>query len=293
MPRCSAPADLLQPDGGQPLLRIVFAVAENEGGARQDLQIVRMAAVFRQLALDVAIEGLALLEGAVAGIDQVGLGGGEFPPRIGVAGLGDHRRPLRHGRQGGAARDVDMLRPDGKVPLGPDPACGLEELPRPLVALGKGQMVAPPEIGAGERPGRRHHVPARPAARQDVERRQLARQRIGLVEGGRQRADQPDMAGDGGQRGQDRQGVRAAGHVEIVEAALLLAHPQAFGQEDEVEPAALHRLGEVPERGEGDLAARRRIAPDGEIVHAGELRPEDDLLLRHDLLPVCGQAAVA
>lgn len=43
------------------------------------------------------------------------------------------------------------------------------------------------------------------------------------------------MIGDAGQRGQDRERVRAPDDVEVVDASLLLAQPQPLGEEQEVE----------------------------------------------------------
>ena len=86
------------------------------------------------------------------------------------------------------------------------------------------------------------------------------------------------MGGDRGERGEHGQAVGPADGVEIVDLAALLAQPEAFGEEEEVELAPLGGLREVDERVELDLAARARVVPDGGVVHAGEVRGEDDLL---------------
>ena len=72
--------------------------------------------------------------------------------------------------------------------------------------------------------------------------------------------------------------VGSADGVEVVDLAALLAQPQPLGEEEEVELAALGGLREVDERVELDLALRPRVAPHGGVVHAGEVRGEDDLL---------------
>ena len=92
--------------------------------------------------------------------------------------------------------------------------------------------------------------------------------------------------------------VGSADGVEVVDLAALLAQPQALGEEEEVELAALGRLREVDERVELDLAARPRVVPHGGVVHAGEVRGEDDLLQwfgahRDSLIGLCSIAVVA
>ena len=68
-----------------------------------------------------------------------------------------------------------------------------------------------------------------------VEGGKLPRHFIGLVEG---RADRPGEAKTLSNRrkgGQDREGVRAAHDVEVVDLPGVLSQPQALGQEQEVE----------------------------------------------------------
>ena len=79
-------------------------------------------------------------------------------------------------------------------------------------------------------------------------------------------------AGEHGER------VGPADDVEVEDPAAVLAQTQALGQEEEVELAPLGRAGQVHERREVDLAARRRIAPDRRVVDAGEVGGEVDLL---------------
>ena len=60
-------------------------------------------------------------------------------------------------------------------------------------------------------------------------------------------------------------------HVEVVDAAAVLAQPQPFGEEEEVEQPALGGAGEVHERVELDLAARRGIGPHRGVVDPGKV----------------------
>ena len=119
---------------------------------------------------------------------------------------------------------------------------------------------------------------AGPAAGEVVERGELAGHLVGLVERGVDRAGQPEPVGDGGERGQDGEGVGPADDVEVVDLAVLLAQPQPLGEEEEVELGALGGLREVRERAELDVAAGRRVAPHGGVVDAGEVGGEVDLL---------------
>jgi hypothetical protein len=92
------------------------------------------------------------------------------------------------------------------------------------------------------------------------------------------------MVGNRRQRGQDGKGVGASHHVEVVDLAVLLAQPQAFGQEQEVELGPLRGAGQVRERAELDVAAGPRVAPDRGVVHAREMGGEVDLLGHRELL---------
>ena len=75
-----------------------------------------------------------------------------------------------------------------------------------------------------------------------------------------------------GQRGQHGEGVGPADHVEVVDAAAVLAQPQALGEEEEVEQSTLGGAGQVHERVELDLAARLRIGPHRGVVDPGKVR---------------------
>ena len=59
-----------------------------------------------------------------------------------------------------------------------------------------------------------------------------------------------------------------------MDAAEVLAQPQPLGEEEEVEQALLGGVGQVPERGEVDLAAGVGLGPDRGVVHAREVRGE-------------------
>ena len=111
-----------------------------------------------------------------------------------------------------------------------------------------------------------------------VQRRELPGDLVRFVEGRVDGAGQAEAIGHRGQRGEHREGVRAADHVEVVDLAALLAQAQALGEEHEVELAAFGGLGEVDERAELDVTARRGIAPHRGVVDAGEVRGEVNLL---------------
>ncbi len=113
-----------------------------------------------------------------------------------------------------------------------------------------------------------------------VEAGELAGHLVGLVEGGVDGAGQPEPVGDGGERGQDGEGVRAAHDVQVVDLAALFAQSQALGEEEEVELGAFGGAREVDEGGELDVAAGLRVAPHGGVVDAGEVGGQMDLLQR-------------
>ena len=143
------------------------------------------------------------------------------------------------------------------------PSPGVEELPGgpqellgPLVALVLREEAAAAEVLAGERVPGGDHVPRGAAGREVVEPGELPGDLVGLVERGVDGAGQSEVLGDRGERGQHRERVGAADDVEVVDLAVLLAQPQPFGQEEEVELGALGGLREVHEGAELDVAAR-------------------------------------
>src|SRR5690606_6285622 len=91
---------------------------------------------------------------------------------------------------------------------------------------------------------------------------------------------EPDPLRDRGERGEHGERLGAADHVQVVDAALVLAEAQPFREEEEVELAALRGAGQVDEGGEVDLAARPGVGPDRRVVHAGEVRGQVHLLAR-------------
>ncbi len=98
-----------------------------------------------------------------------------------------------------------------------------QERPGPRVTLIFGQEAAAAEVLAGEGVPGGDHVPRRPAAGKMVEAGELPRHLVGLVERGVDRAGQAEPVGDRGERGQHREGVRPAHHVEVVDQPVLLA----------------------------------------------------------------------
>ena len=77
-------------------LRLLDAVADHDEGARQDLEVLRIAADLAHAALDVGVELLPVGETAAAGEHRFRGLGRELPAVIGRAGLHDHR-PALHG----------------------------------------------------------------------------------------------------------------------------------------------------------------------------------------------------
>src|SRR6185312_17505919 len=111
-------------------------------------------------------------------------------------------------------------------------------------------------------------VPGGASAGQVVERGELAGELVRLVEGGVERSRQAQVGGDGGERGEHRQRVGASDDVLVEDLPGPLAQGEAFGEEEEVEPAAFGGAGGVLEGREVDLAARLRVPPGGVVVHA-------------------------
>ena len=285
--------------------RLGVGVAEHERGRGQDQQLAAGAAELGQPAFHVGVEGLPGLQRGVAGEDRIRRRGGEVAALVGVARLEDHRASLRGARHVELPGDVEE-----RVPVAEGPRCrGGQELagagvgqdlvavpgvpqlvrrgqegPGPLVAVALGQVAAAAEVLPGEGVPGGDHVPRRPPAGEVVEAGELAGYLVRLVERGVDRAGQPDVLGHRGQGGQDREGVGPADHVEVVDQPVLLAQPQSFGEEQEVELASLGGLGELAERVELDMAAGGGVAPHGRVVHAGKVRGQVNLL-GHGLCP--------
>ncbi|NCL72685.1 hypothetical protein AIIKEEIJ_00120 [Rhodococcus sp. YH1] len=303
-------AHLLQPDVAGSLGRVLRGVAEDERRGRKDLQVGVAAPVLREAALDVGVEGVALLEGAVAGEDGVGLGGAEFAALVRVAGLQEHRVSLRaawHLEPPGDVelRGVDVERSDVGIrredavfavddrcsgaPAVPQPPGDVDDLVGADVALRVVEIAATPEVLAGEGVGGGDEVPRGAAVGQMVEGGELLGQFVRLVEGGVDRAREPEVGRRTGEGLENRKGVGPADDVEIVDAAAVFAQPQSLGQEEEVEQSAFCGPGQVQEGLEVDLALRFGIRPHGRVVDAREVRGQMDLLsngvLRHGCRP--------
>src|ERR1700733_15268859 len=100
---------------------------------------------------------------------------------------------------------------------------------------------------------------------------------VGFVEGGVDRAGEPDPVSDRGKSGQYGEGVRTSDHVEVVDLAALLTKPEPLGEKEEVELRPFGRSGQFHERCELDVTSGVRIAPHGGVVHTGEVCSEMDL----------------
>ncbi len=297
------PGDLGGALGGLP-----GGVAEDVGGAGDDLQIPGRAAVLGEPPLDVPVEGAGLLRFVVPAEDDLGIRGGELAALVGLSRLDDHRVPLRAAGRVEPPGDVEVpapvrerahpgpdelpgvrVRPDvARRPAVPQLACGAQELGGAGVAVGLVQVAAAPEVLAGERVEAGHHVPGGAALAQVVQRREPPGHLVRLVEGGVDRRRQPEAVGDGGEGAEHGQRLGPADHVEVVDAALVLAQPQALGEEEEVELAAFGGLREPDERVQVDLAPRAGVGPDGVVLDAGELCGEVYLLHGHGAGASCG-----
>ena len=225
--------------------------------------------------------------------------GRELATVVGVACLEDDRPALRAAGHVEPAADVEMCVLVGElagvwvgqehaaVLVGHDlvSAPGVEQRVRrleealgALVALVLGEEAPAAKVLSGERIPRRHDVPRGTAVGQVVQRRELPGDLVRFVEGRVDGAGQAEAIRHRGQRGEHREGVRAADHVEVVDLTALLAQAQTLGEEQEVELAAFGGLGEVHERAELDVTSRRGVAPDGGVVDAGEVCGEVNLL---------------
>jgi hypothetical protein len=111
-----------------------------------------------------------------------------------------------------------------------------------------------------------------------VERGKLTRDLERLIEGGVDRSRQSDAVGDRRQGGKHGERVGSPHDVEVVDPAMLLAQPQALGQEEEVELCPLGCLGQFDERREFNVAPGGGVAPHRGVVDAGEVRRQVHLL---------------
>ena len=113
-----------------------------------------------------------------------------------------------------------------------------------------------------------------------VQRCELPSHLVRLVEGRVDRAGQPESVGDRRECGKDGEGIGAADHVEVVDLAVLLAQPQSFSEEQEIELAPLGRLSKLRKRAELDVTAGGWVAPHGGVVYTRKVGGEVNLLDR-------------
>jgi hypothetical protein len=179
-------------------------------------------------------------------------------------------RSVVHDLSNPAGVDVDSTVAVGDHCVGrpavPELARHDDEFLGALVAVGVVEEPAPAEILAGERVRRGDHVPAGATVRQVVEGGELPCHFEWFVERGVDGAGQAQPVGDGSQRSEDGEGVGTADHIQIVDAAAVLAQSQTLGEEEEVEQSALRRSREMNERVELDLTARIRVRPQPEAL---------------------------
>jgi hypothetical protein len=128
------------------------------------------------------------------------------------------------------------------LPAVPELGDDIDELVRPVVATAVGgpfgAEVADFRLARGG-----HDVPSRPAAADVVQRGELPGDVKRLVVRRRDRRDEPDVLGDGGEGRQEGQRFEPAQRV-VPDVAL---QRQAVGQEHRIEPAPLGDLGKVLE----------------------------------------------
>src|ERR1700760_4967413 len=127
------------------------------------------------------------------------------------------------------------------------------------------------EVRRGQRRDGGDDVPAGPPGAEVVQGREPAGQLPRLAVGGRAGADQPDVAGDGGQGGQYRD--RVVLRLRQIGGAVF-GDGDVVGQEDRIHQAALGGPGDVGVVGQPENAAHvvRHYAP-GRLVVA--VRPDE------------------
>ena len=152
-----------------------------------------------------------------------------------------------------------------------------EELLGAAVAVGVVEVAAAAEVGAGPRVVGGDDVPAGAAAGQQVEPGEAAGQVGRLVVRGVGGRHEPDVGGDGGERGELGDRLGAAGDVEVVDEAVDLAQPQPLAEEEGVEQAPLGGLGDLAVGLGRDLRAAVGLGPDRPVVDALEEHAEVQL----------------
>ncbi|CAM2159799.1 conserved hypothetical protein [Paraburkholderia tropica] len=246
------------------LARLVERFADHHERARQDLQMIALAAVARETPFHVRIKPLARLQIRLR--REHGLGGlrREFATGFGRSRLHDHgptlRRPrdierpahrvvlafvIEHvhflGIEILAARDVAYE--SVVVPAIPKAGHDVEELARATIALVVLHMFVEAEIqgGIGIRSG--DEIPARASAAQMIERGETARDVVRRVEGRRCGGDEADLRRYGRQRGKQRERLKRGGGVAALERAHRhVQHGEMIGHEKRVEARGFERL---------------------------------------------------
>jgi hypothetical protein len=291
--------------------RLLHRVAHHHEAGRQDLEVVGVAPDLHHAAAHVLGEAAPVLDASRRAEDHLGGLGGELAPRLGGAGLHDHRPALdRPGDvEGSAHREVGPAMVEHVHPVGveEDPALDVaqegivgervpqalhhrDEFVRPVVAVGVLGMVREPEVPRRVGVRGRHHVPARPAAAEVVEGGEAPGDVVRLVVGGGRRGDEPDALRHHRERGQQRRGVeRGHGGRALERLDRHVQHREVVGHEEGVELRRLEGLGEAREMGEVEVGVRvaARVAPPGGVdadrAHEGaEVKPavsHDDGLL--------------
>ena len=110
-------AVLLEGDLAGALLGLCRSVAEDDGDAGEDLEIVLGPTVAGQAGLHVGIELPTRFRVGVAGEDDIGRSGGEVAAGVGVTGLEDHRVAAGQFGQIEAAGDVEEVAAVGELPV--------------------------------------------------------------------------------------------------------------------------------------------------------------------------------
>ncbi|CUI61657.1 Uncharacterised protein [Achromobacter xylosoxidans] len=267
-----------------------LAAADHGEDAGHDLDVVGIAAVFNGAALDVAVEGAGLVEGLVRHEDDLGGARRQVAPGGRGASLHHHRAALRRTRhvQRPAHREMlatmaqrmqlgrveilaaVLVAQEGVVlPAVPQAQHHVVELGGAGIAAGVLDVLVQVEVLRLALAAGSDQVPARAAAADVVERGELARHVVRLVVGGRNRGDQADFLGHGGQRRQQRQ------RLEVVAARgarqrrqVGVAHADRVGQEDGVELGGLGATRQLGVMAEIDRRVGLGVgmAPGGDVV---------------------------
>ena len=244
------------------------------------------------LGVQVAAEGHRGLQRRRAGEHQLGVLRGQPDAGGGLPGLDEHRVTLRGAGEGQDSVGVVVLTVEMRgvqlAAIGPHAALTvtddravppavpralhhIDELVGPRVPVGMVGVEGLTEVGRGQRRNRGDDVPAGPARAEMIQRREPAGQLPRLAVGGRAGPDQPDAAGDGGQRGQHRDRVEL--RLRQV-GGPVFGDGDVVGQEDRIHQAAFGDPGDVGVVGQPENAAYvvRDHAP-GRLVVA--VRPDE------------------